>query len=89
MNVKKILIIDDEKDFCFLVSSNLVATGKFAVAYATDSNEGIRLARKDPPDLILLDIRMPRRDGFEVLKILKKKYEDRVYTCCHVECGSG
>ena len=69
---KKILLIDDEKDFCFFVKNNLELTGEFKVVYATNPDKGIRLARQDPPDLILLDILMPRKDGFKVLDMLKK-----------------
>jgi DNA-binding response OmpR family regulator len=69
---KKILIIDDEEDFCFFVKKNLEATGEFSVLYATDPRKGIKIARKETFDLILLDITMPKQDGFQVLEILKK-----------------
>ena len=69
---KKILLIDDEEDFCFFVKNNLMATGEFTVDYTTNPNKGIKIARKSRPDLILLDILMPRKDGFKVLGILKK-----------------
>ena len=69
---KKILLIDDEKDFCFFVKKNLEATEEFSVLYATDPRKGIKIARRESPDLILLDIRMPRKDGFEVLEAIKK-----------------
>jgi DNA-binding response OmpR family regulator len=68
---KKILLIDDEEDFCFFVKSNLFDTGEFDVAYATDPGKGLKLAKKDPPDLILLDILMPKKNGFRVLEQLK------------------
>jgi DNA-binding response OmpR family regulator len=69
---KKILLIDDEEDFCFFVKKNLEATGEFVVLYATDPRKGIKIARTETFDLILLDIKMPKRDGFQVLEILKK-----------------
>jgi len=72
---KKILLIDDEEDFCFFVKKNLEATGEFSVLYATDPRKGIKIARKKTFDLILLDIKMPKRDGFQVLEILKKNYK--------------
>ena len=68
---KTILMIDDEKDFCFFVSKNLETTGQFCVKYATNPDMGIRMARTQAPDLIVLDINMPRKNGLEVLKILK------------------
>ena len=69
---KRILLIDDEKDFCFFVRQNLLRSGEFSVIYTTNPNKGIKIAKKESPDLILLDILMPKKDGFEVLKILKE-----------------
>ena len=60
---KKILLIDDEKDFCFFVKRNLEATGEFEVITANRGEEGIKLAREHKPDLILLDIVMPKMTG--------------------------
>ena len=64
-------MIDDEKDFCFFLKKNLEATGAFSVAVASHPDKGIRMARRYVPDVILLDICMPSRDGFEVLRSLK------------------
>lgn len=72
MYKKRILIIDDEKDFCRLVKMNLELTGDFEVDIATNGKRGIFLAKKTKPDLILLDILMPGMDGFEILERLKK-----------------
>ena len=70
--MKKILIIDDEEDLTFFVKANLELSGKFEVLIANSGKEGIRMAKRYNPDLILLDIMMPGMDGFEVLKSLKK-----------------
>lgn len=72
---KRILLIDDEKEFCSLVKKNLEIMGDFVVFIASDGKEGIKLAKKEIPDLILLDIHMPGMDGFEVLEKLKKDSE--------------
>jgi DNA-binding response OmpR family regulator len=69
---KSVLVIDDEKDFCFFLKKNLEATGAFSVMVAAHPDTGIRMARRRIPDVILLDICMPVRDGFSVLEALKK-----------------
>ncbi len=68
---KKILIIDDEEDFTTLLKANLEEMINYEVITARDGREGIRLAVAQKPDLILLDVRMPRMDGIAVLKKLK------------------
>ncbi|NQS99482.1 MAG: response regulator [Candidatus Omnitrophica bacterium] len=72
MYKKKILLIDDEEDFCRLVKMNLELIGNFEVNSATNGKQGLKLAKKLKPDLILLDIMMPGINGFEVLERLKK-----------------
>lgn len=74
---KKILLIDDEEDFVYFTKINLEQTGKFEVATAIDADAGIKMVRKFKPNLILLDIMMPGKDGFEVLKTVKKDKETR------------
>jgi len=68
---KKILIIDDEEDFCYFAKKNLEAVSNYEIIIANKGKKGIQIARKEKPDLILLDIMMPGIDGFEVLKRLK------------------
>lgn len=68
---EKILIVDDEEDFCYFVKKNLEAISNYEIITATKGKKGIKIARKEKPDLILLDIMMPGIDGFEVLKRLK------------------
>lgn len=75
--VKKILFVEDEsalqKSF-----SDMLPEEKYKVVSALDGETGLRLARIEEPDLVLLDLRLPRKDGFEVLKLLKedKRTED-------------
>ncbi len=71
--MKRILIIDDEKSLCKMVKRVLETTGKYTVDMVHDGKAGLKRARKTKPDLILLDIRMPEMDGFEVLEHLKSK----------------
>jgi DNA-binding response OmpR family regulator len=69
---KKILLIDDESAFCDMVKENVELRGEYAVRIANNGKEGLKTARRIKPDIILLDIRMPKMDGFKVLEELKK-----------------
>ena len=69
--MKKILIIDDEKDFGFFVKQNLELVGGYSVIVTTGGKDGIAAALRYKPDLILLDVIMPQMSGFEVLQALK------------------
>jgi CheY-like chemotaxis protein len=62
----KILVIDDEEAFCEFVKWSLEKTGRFDVVVSTDGLSGIEQARKEQPELILLDIKMPQMNGAEV-----------------------
>ena len=70
--MKKILIIDDEEDLTFFVKANLELSGEYEVVIATRGKEGVKVAGRYRPDIILLDIMMPQMSGFEVLEHLKK-----------------
>lgn len=69
-NGKKVLIVDDDAFLGGIYATKLEIEG-FAVVSARDGEEGLRAALKEMPDLILLDVLMPKLDGFEVLKRLK------------------
>ena len=69
--MKKILIIDDEPQIVLLASNRLRANG-YAVVTASSGKQGLKKAKKEMPDLILLDQVMPEMDGGEVLEHLKK-----------------
>jgi len=64
MAKKKVLIIDDDKEYCELVS--LWLQDSFEIRVANDGEAGIDLAREDRPDLILLDVMMPKLSGFSL-----------------------
>jgi DNA-binding response OmpR family regulator len=70
-----ILLIDDETDYCALLKMHLSFIGNFEVVCAGSGNDGLRLARRIKPDIILLDVIMPGLDGFAVLEKLKKDDE--------------
>jgi two-component system alkaline phosphatase synthesis response regulator PhoP len=71
MNKKKILIVDDERDIVKALMIRLESNG-YEVVTAFDWAQGIAMANKEMPDLILLDIRMPSGNGFSVVELLKK-----------------
>ncbi len=70
---KKILVVDDEDALRTVLSSELAGEG-YEVETAADGDEAMEVIRAKTFDLILLDIKMPKVDGFEVLKFLKSKY---------------
>lgn len=67
-----ILIIEDNKDLALGLRNNLEIEG-YQVACAVDGEEGLRLLDLLSPALIILDLMMPRLDGYQVLKALQKK----------------
>ena len=68
---KKILIIEDDVILREVLSDFLVKEG-FTVVTASNGEEGVNQAKKKKPDLIILDIILPKKDGFEVIKDLKR-----------------
>ena len=68
--MKHILIIDDEQDMLDLLRPRLEAAG-YEVSTASDGQEGLDKAREEKPDLILLDVMMPKIDGYQVCRFLK------------------
>ena len=69
-NRKKILVIDDERITAQLVQA-ILEPHDFEVVLAYDGVEGLEVARAEKPDLILLDIVLPRKDGFDVCEELR------------------
>lgn len=65
-----ILVVEDEEDILELIQFNLKKEG-YQVSTATSGEKAVELARKNPPNLILLDIMLPGMDGLEVCKMLK------------------
>ena len=71
-NARKVLIADDEPDILEILKYNLVNEG-YQVITAKDGDEALEKARLLRPDLIVLDIMMPRKSGVEVCEILRKQ----------------
>lgn len=72
MDVVKILVVDDEPDILEFLEYNLLKEG-YLVFTASNGEEGVALAEKEKPDLIILDIMMPKMDGVEVCRTLRSK----------------
>lgn len=68
--MQKILIIDDEKDILNTLSEFFTARS-YAVSTACDGEEGIKRFDSDKPDIVMCDIKMPQKDGFEFLKEIR------------------
>ncbi|MCP4650835.1 MAG: response regulator [PVC group bacterium] len=67
---KKILIVDDEADLVKVVKMRLKVSG-YEPLTATSGAEGLEVAKKETPDLILLDVSMPEMDGYQTLEKIK------------------
>ena len=67
---KKILLVDDEKDLVETVSFRLKASG-YDVVTAYDGQEALTKTRLEKPDLIILDLMLPKMDGYKVCRMLK------------------
>ncbi|MCF6096293.1 response regulator YycF [Thermovorax subterraneus] len=69
---QKILVVDDEKPIVDILKYNLVKEG-YEVLAAYDGDEAVEVAFSENPDLVLLDIMLPRQDGFSVCRKLREK----------------
>lgn len=68
---KRILLVDDEPHIVKVVEARLKASG-YEVLTAMDGFTALEMARKEKPDLIVLDIMLPKMDGYQVCALLKK-----------------
>ncbi|MGQ9569419.1 MAG: response regulator transcription factor [Thermodesulfovibrionales bacterium] len=77
MSQKKILVVDDELDLIETIRFQLETEG-FNVISAYNGEDALNLARTENPDLILLDIMLPKLDGYKVCRLLKfdEKYKN-------------
>ncbi|MBR1907973.1 response regulator [bacterium] len=75
--MKKILIVDDEKDIVETLKFMLEASG-YSCFCAYNGEDGLKMAKEIIPDLIILDVMMPKMNGFKISRLLKfdSKYRD-------------
>jgi len=73
LNKFKILIVDDEKDFIDLIKLILDKNG-YIVSVAYDGEEGLNKAMEELPDLVILDLNIPKLNGYEVCRKIREKY---------------
>jgi DNA-binding response OmpR family regulator len=66
----RVLIVEDEPVIAFALEGDLQTEG-YSVTVATNGDQAIRLAKSDPVDIILLDVMLPGKDGFEVCRALR------------------
>jgi putative two-component system response regulator len=74
----RILVVDDEDRNLQLMRDILLLQEDYEVVLASDGVEALEKVRENPPDVILLDVNMPRKDGFEVASELKSKEETKL-----------
>jgi two-component system response regulator VicR len=72
----KILVVDDEPDILEIMKFKLVKEG-YEVVTACDGEDALLKVKEANPDVILLDLMMPKRNGFEVLKEIREKFSDK------------
>lgn len=70
----KVLIVDDDRDVVDSMEAAFQSEGALTQV-ATDGNEAVRICQEEPPDLVILDMMLPKRSGFLVLEKIKG-YED-------------
>ncbi|MGN1141943.1 MAG: response regulator transcription factor [Oliverpabstia sp.] len=71
MNETNILVVDDEKEIADLLELYLISDG-FCVKKAYDAEDGLRIMKNEPIDLVLLDIMMPKIDGIEMCRRIRE-----------------
>ena len=70
---RRILLVDDDLPTLMLFV-RLLTDAKYSVAAASSGSEALRMLHENSVDLVVLDLNMPRPDGFEILKILRSRY---------------
>jgi len=73
---KKVLVVEDEPDIRNLIAFALEYAG-YKVLVSADGEDALRQADEELPDLILLDVKMPRMDGYEACQLLRAKHSTK------------
>jgi len=74
--IYKILVVDDDKDIVERIESKLKREG-FDTVIAYDGREALKKVTQEDPDIILLDLMLPKKNGFEVLQEVREKHNER------------
>ena len=69
---KKILLVDDEVAILALLSATLAADDRYSLLLRSHGDDAISVCGRERPDLLILDVRMPGTDGYEVCRLLRK-----------------
>ena len=76
MNKKKILVVDDSRTALFMVTT-LLRKERYDLVTACDGEQALEMAAAERPDLILMDVIMPRKTGFEACRELKRREDTK------------
>lgn len=74
---KKVILVVDDDPMLLTLYKRLFSNKGLEVILAEDGQEGLELIEKEKPDFVILDIRMPKIDGIDVLKIMRGKEESK------------
>ena len=78
VGVKRVLIVDDDAEIIESIRYALEAKGH-EVLVARDGNQGLAMAERETPDLVILDMMMPKRSGFLVLEKLRRTHSHPIH----------
>ena len=74
-NKPRVLVVDDEENLCLLYREELESEG-YAVTTVPDAERAMKVVSQDPPDVVVMDIRMPRMDGIEAMGLMLSRKND-------------
>jgi CheY-like chemotaxis protein len=78
MDSKKILIVEDDADFISILDTKFTSEG-FSVVAAKDGEEGVLVAEKEKPDLIISDVLIPRMNGIEMVRKIRTMIIQKIF----------